>query len=62
MLRPQLREAPKAVHRLLEIEVGRRRRRAEDAEIRQQDPDGVADEERPRVLVEDRVVVLGVPG
>ncbi len=57
----QLGEAPQAVHRLLEVEVGRRGCRAEDAEVGQEHADGVAHQKRPGVLVQDRVVVLGVP-
>ena len=60
--RTQLRETPQAVHRLLEVEVGRRGGRPEHAEVGQQHADGVADQQRPGLLVEDRVVVLGVPG
>ena len=60
VLRAQLRESPQAVDRLLEVEVGRRRRRPEHAEVGEQDADRVADQQRPGLLVEHRVVVLGV--
>jgi len=47
---------------LFQVEVRRRRRRPEDAEIGELYPNRVADQERPGLLVEDRVVMLRVAG
>src|ERR687897_1512175 len=54
-------EALQRGERLVEIEVGRRRRRAQHADVGQAHAHRIAGEQQPRVRVVQRQVVLGVP-